>query len=141
MTRLSVIAVALVATALVGFGLWAPEGTGDTATAQAGGSKAQVLQINFKFKGSRADYERIVAPAVTPVAQVGGLRWKIWIINEATHEAGGIYLFADAASVKRFLASDLVKGITAHPALASFSVKQFDVMERETMRTRGPVKP
>lgn len=136
MTRQIVIATALIVAVIVGLGLWVADQSIATAAGQA-----QILQINFKYKGSRTDYERIVTPAVSPLAKVGGLRWKIWIINEATHEAGGIYLFADKASVQRFLASDLVAGVTSNPAFSNFNVKQSVVMMRQTVGTRGPVEP
>jgi hypothetical protein len=136
MTRQMTVAAAFVVAVISGLGLWAA----GQSIATAGG-QPQVLQISFKYTGSRSDYERIVTPAVVPLAKVEGLRWKIWIINEATHEAGGIYLFADKASVQRFLASDLVAGVKSNPALSSFSVTQSAVMMRQTVRTRGPVEP
>ena len=42
-----------------------------------------------------------VAPLAEQYAAVPGLRWKIWIINEAEGEAGGIYLFDDEESLMR----------------------------------------
>ena len=135
-TRQIVVSAALVVTVIAGLGMWVADQSIATAAGQA-----QILQIIFKYKGSRADYERIVTPAVAPLAKVEGLRWKIWIINEATHEAGGIYLLADKASVQRFLTSDLVAGVTSNPAFSSFSVKQSAVMMRQTVGTRGPVEP
>ncbi|MCK4725953.1 MAG: YdhR family protein [Anaerolineales bacterium] len=60
-------------------------------------------------------------------------------MNEAEGEAGGIYLFEDEASVKAFLGGPLAAQVTGHPALSEFSVKQFDVMEKVTEITRGPV--
>ena len=61
-------------------------------------------------------------------------------IYEAEQEAGGIYLFEDAASVKAYIEGPLAAQVTSHPALSDFSVKQFDVMEGVTAITRGPVK-
>jgi hypothetical protein len=71
---------------------------------------------------------------------VRGCRWKIWLMNEAESEAGGVYLFEDDASLKTFLESPLVAQVTSHPALSDFSVKQFDVMEAVTKITRGPIE-
>ncbi len=60
----------------------------------------KILQLNFKFSVSRAEFEQAVSPVVSQFAVVAGLRWKIWMINEEEQEAGGIYLFNDEASVK-----------------------------------------
>ena len=99
----------------------------------------RIMQLNFKFSVSGAEYEQAVSPLANDIAAVAGLRWKIWMINEAEREAGGIYLFDDEASVKEFLEGPLAAQVTGHPALSDFSVKQFDVMEDVTAITRGPV--
>lgn len=99
----------------------------------------RILQINFKFNVARADYEQAVSPLASQFAAVAGLRWKVWLMNEAESEAGGIMLFDDEASLNAFLEGPLAAQVTGHPALSDFSVKQFDVMEDETAITRGPV--
>jgi hypothetical protein len=99
----------------------------------------KILQINLKFNVPKAEYEQAASGLVNDIAAVGGLRWKVWIMNEAKQEAGGIYLFDDEASVKAYLEGPIVAQITSHPALSDFSVKQFDVMEKVTAITRGPV--
>ena len=72
-------------------------------------------------------------------AKVDGLRWKIWIMNEAENEAGGIYLFEDDSSMQAMLAGPLAGQVMNHPALSDISVKQFDIMPNETATCRGPV--
>ena len=100
----------------------------------------KILQINFKFNVSRADYEQAVSPLASGFAAVAGLRWKIWLMNEAESKSGGIMLFDDDSSLQAFLAGPVAAQVTGHPALSDFSVKQFDVMEDATGITRGPVK-
>jgi len=100
---------------------------------------ARLMQLNFKFSVSKDEYEQAVSPLAEKFAAVDGLRWKIWMMNEAEREAGGIYLFNDEASLKAFLEGPLVAQVTSHPALSDFSVKQFDVMGNVTAVTRGPV--
>jgi len=99
----------------------------------------KILQINFKFNVSKAEYQQAASGLVNDIEGVAGLRWKVWIMNEAEQEAGGIYLFDDEASVRAYLEGPIVAQVTSHPALSDFSVKQFDVMERVTAITRGPV--
>ncbi len=98
-----------------------------------------LLQLNFKFNVTRADYEGAVSPLADQFAAVPGLRWKIWMINETESEAGGIYLFENEASMKALLDSELAAGVINHPALSDFSVKTFTVMDEITAVTRGPI--
>ncbi len=42
---------------------------------------AKILQINCKLNGPRAEYERENLPYAQPIADIPGLRWKVWIID------------------------------------------------------------
>jgi hypothetical protein len=59
-----------------------------------------ILQVNYKFKSSRAEHVALVAPLAEPIAAVPGLHWKIWLMNEAEQATGGIYLFENAESAQ-----------------------------------------
>ena len=98
---------------------------------------AKILQINYKLNGPRAEYERENLPYAQPIADILGLRWKVWIINEGQSEAGGIYLFDDDAAVKAFMDGPIVAEMKGDPTL---SIKPFDVIADLTSITRGPVK-
>jgi len=99
----------------------------------------KILQINFKYSVSADEFEAAVNPMSGPISAVDGLRWKIMLHSMETAEAGGIYLFKDAASLNAFLAGPLVAQVTSHPALSDFSVKQFGIMDEFTAICRGPV--
>ena len=98
-----------------------------------------VLQINFKFNVSPAELGEAFAPLVEPIANVPGLRWKIWSLDEATSEFAGIYLFDDPDSVQAYLEGPIIAGVSKHPALSDFSIKQFGVIDEFSAITRGPV--
>jgi len=100
---------------------------------------AQVLQINFKFSVSRAEYEQAASSLAGEFAKLPGLRWKVWLMNEAEKEAGGIYLFEDKASLQAYLDGPLAAQVTSHPAFSDMSAKPFEVMTDVTATTRGPV--
>ena len=100
---------------------------------------AKILQINFKYSVSKEEYQQAANGLVDGISAVDGLRWKVWIINEAEKEAGGIYLFKDQATLDAYLQGPIVAQVTAHPALSDFSVKVFDVMGDVTAVCRGPV--
>ncbi|WP_095081786.1 YdhR family protein [Mesorhizobium sophorae] len=97
----------------------------------------KILQINYKLNGPRAEYEKDNLPYAQPIADIPGLRWKVWIINEAQSEAGGIYLFDDDAAAQSFVDGPVVSEMKGDPTL---SIKAFDVIAELTTITRGPVK-
>ena len=98
---------------------------------------AKILQVNYRLNGPRAEYERENLPYARPIADLPGLRWKVWIINEAQREAGGIYLFDDDAAVQAFLDGPIIAEMKGDPTL---SVRAFDVLADLTAITRGPVR-
>jgi hypothetical protein len=100
----------------------------------------KILQLNFKFSVSSAEYEQAVSPLADQFAAVEGLIWKVWIMNEAESEAGGIYLFNNESSLKAYLDGPLAGQVKSHPAISDMSAKVFDVMDKVTAITRGPVK-
>ena len=99
----------------------------------------KILQINYKFNVSRAEHDQVVSAVASEIAAVPGLRWKVWLMNEADSEAGGIYLFEDEASTNAYLEGPIVAQLVKLPALSDINVKQFDVPEKLTEITRGPV--
>jgi len=52
-----------------------------------------ILQINFALNVPVAEYQKMVDSVALAFLNVRGLRWKIWLLNPAAQEAGGIYLF------------------------------------------------
>ncbi|MDX8519752.1 YdhR family protein [Mesorhizobium dulcispinae] len=100
-------------------------------------TSAKILQINYKLNGPRAEYERENLPYAEPIANIPDLRWKVWIMNEAQSEAGGIYLFDNDTAVQAFLNGPIVAEMKGDPTL---SIKAFDVIAELTTITRGPVK-
>jgi hypothetical protein len=101
---------------------------------------AKILQINFRLNVPRAEFEQIAATLADDFAQLPGLRWKIWLMNEAEEEAGGIYLFEDELSLSAYLEGPLAAAVMAHPALSDLNAKVFDSIEEITRITRGPIE-
>jgi hypothetical protein len=99
----------------------------------------QLLQINFKFSVSRAEFEQLAAQLASSFAELDGLVWKIWLMNEKDSEAGGIYLFQDEASLNSYLEGPLAAQVMSHPALSELSAKPFELLGAPTSITRGPV--
>jgi len=106
----------------------------------------KILHINFKVKSAapisqvqRTMIEKALLQGAQPIANVKGLLWKIWIMNEAEKSVGGIYLFEDDASVQAYLRGEIIAGMKSNPAFSDFEVRVFDVLPEPTKITRGPV--
>ena len=99
----------------------------------------KILQVNLKFSIPRAELEAAWFPAAQPIADVPGLRWKIWLMNEKEHTAGGIYLFENEAAVQAYMAGPMVAAMMASPVLSNIDAKVFDMLKNHTAITRGPV--
>jgi len=100
----------------------------------------RLLQINFNLGVTAEQYEQVAKSIVDQFANLPGLMWKIWTMNEEKREAGGIYLFENESSMNSFLAGPLAKTVTSHPGLSNFSVKSFTIMNDLTALTQGPLE-
>jgi Putative mono-oxygenase ydhR len=99
---------------------------------------AKLLQVNYKFTGTRAKYEEANLPLARPCSELRGLRWKIWLMNAAEAEAGGIVLFEDEASRQAYIDGPLAEAQT-DPTISDIQFKRFDVLDVHSAITRGPV--
>ena len=98
-----------------------------------------ILQINFKLNVPSAEYRKIVKSVVQAIADVPGLVWKVWLLNEQEGEAGGIYLFQDEQSLSDYLSSPIIRQIKSLPQLREISGKCFETIPELTIVTRGPI--
>jgi len=98
-----------------------------------------ILQINFNLNVPVAEYQKLTDSVAHAFADMPGLRWKIWLLNPAAQEAGGIYLFDSQASLDAYLNGPLIGQLRGLPSIRNISIKQFDVMPEVTALTRGPV--
>jgi len=99
-----------------------------------------ILQINFNLNMPVADYRKMADSVAHAFLDVPGLRWKIWLLNPAAQEAGGIYLFDSQASLDAYLNGPLVAQLRGLTSIRIISIKQFEVMPEATALTRGPVE-
>jgi Putative mono-oxygenase ydhR len=98
-----------------------------------------ILQINFKLEVSPTEYQKICQSVAGAIADVPGLLWKVWLLNEKEREGGGIYLFQDEQSLSDYLSGPIVAQIKSLPQLREISAKRFDTMQEVTAVTRGPI--
>jgi len=100
-----------------------------------------ILQINFNLNAPVAEYQRVVDSVAGAFVNVPGLKWKIWLLNPAAEEAGGIYLFDSPASLDAYMNGPLVAKLRGLTVIRNVSMMQFEVMPEATALTRGPVEP
>ncbi len=100
---------------------------------------SNIVQINFNFASTRSEYEVACLPSAPQLASMPGLNWKIWLMNEADREGGGLYLFDDAQIAESF--AQQIAEVLAEMGFANISIKLFEPIETLTAITRGPVAP
>ena len=98
-----------------------------------------ILQINLKLDVAPAEYRKICESVAQAIADVPGLVWKIWLLNEQNAEAGGIYLFQDKQSLDAYLSGPIIRQIKSLPQLRGISAKWFETIPELTVVTRGPI--
>ena len=76
---------------------------------------------------------------INQVANVPGLTWKIWIINESEQTAGGVYLFDDEEDARSYVDGPVFSQVKGNPLLSEMSVKMFDIMDGPSQSTRAPL--
>jgi hypothetical protein len=99
----------------------------------------EILQVNFKLNISAEEYRQAASSLAGEFAQVDGLLWKIWILNEDEKEAGGIYFFKNKEALDAYLNGPLAAQVKSHPALTDMSAKRFSIMSEVSVITRGPI--
>ncbi len=97
-----------------------------------------ILQINFNLNMPVEEYQKMAGSVAHAFLDVPRRRWKIWLLNPATQEAGGIYLFDSQASLDAYRNGPLVAQLRGLTSIRNISMKQFEVMPEITALTRGP---
>ena len=78
--------------------------------------------------------------AITPDIERAIMKSDLGLNPATAGEAGGVYLFEDAAALDAFLAGPLAAAVMAHPAVSDLVASQFEVLEDCTAITHGPIE-
>ena len=62
--------------------------------------------------------EQECLPAAQPIADIPGLRWKIWLMKEKEQTAGGTYLFENEAALQSYMAGPILAAMMVSHVLA-----------------------
>ena len=96
----------------------------------------KLVQINFEFTVPTDEYQAVCDKVAGALAEVPGLNWKAWLINEQRREAGGIYLFENGATAARYLSGPIVAALKNKPGIKGVEIKLFDILEGPSKLTR-----
>ncbi len=99
----------------------------------------KILKIEFRFDGDRKGFEEAFKEAAAPIAETPGLKWKIWVWNDEERIGGGFYLFDKQSSVDDYLNGPIIAGLKTAPVVSETQLGVYDVVEKPTAVTRGPV--
>ena len=99
----------------------------------------KILQINLRFNVSAGELVKQFVTAAGFIAEVPGLKWKIFCMNKERGEGAGIYLFEDDDALKSYLEGPIIAGMKDKKAFSDITMKTFDVAEESTAITRGPI--
>ena len=99
----------------------------------------KLLQVNYQLDSSVSDLMRESKPVADILANVPGLRWKIWLKNDDENQGGGIYLFEDSEALKSFAEGPIIAKLRSHQAITDVSLKEFDIDQDLSSITRAPI--
>jgi hypothetical protein len=98
-----------------------------------------VLQINYQFDSTPAEHLELWSQVAEAIAATPGLISKTWLMNEADHEAGGIYLFESREAADEYLNGEIITAFAALPVISNVSVKRWDTNHEYNQITRSPL--
>jgi hypothetical protein len=100
-----------------------------------------IVQVNYTRPDMpKAEWEaRYTDDRARQFLAVPGLQWKIWLDGEDDRRAGGIYLFDTREAAEAYVAGPIVARMKANPDITDLQIRIFDVRDRMTAITNGPV--
>jgi hypothetical protein len=98
-----------------------------------------ILQVHFNYTMPTAEFEGLCEQAAPAIADVSGLRWKIFLLDAQNHAAGGHYLFQNRAAAEAYLEGPIIARLRQHPGIKNVTARLFDIQQAPTKTTRGPL--
>jgi hypothetical protein len=71
------------------------------------------------------------------IAALPGLIWKVWILDEATAELGGVYLFASRAQAQAYVDGPILEHLRHDPRVIQVEHRLWDTHALSAL-TRAP---
>ncbi len=100
-------------------------------------SSPACVQVQYQVAGSLTAYRTRAAAAAPRIAGVPGLIWKLWLLDEPTGEAAGLYLFADAATAHAFVEGPTLDALRQGPGISGVRARVLPVVPDLSRATFG----
>ena len=100
----------------------------------------KLLLVNYSRERGQDDAEQAAAllQSAERITGLPGLQWKIWFYDDDRHVAGSVYLFEGEESARAW-GDRVPEALGRYPGFSDVEVSYFDVDERLSAITRGPV--
>jgi hypothetical protein len=79
------------------------------------------------------------ADAAQAIATIPGLIWKIWVMDEAASELGGVYLFASRAQAQAYADGPILQHLRCDPRVARVEHRIWDTHALSAMTRASDV--
>lgn len=101
----------------------------------------KLIQVNYKREqvSTAPDLMARLTESANRMATLPGLVWKVWGYDDATLSYSGFYLFDNEASARAFGDGRMIESLSSQEDVSEIRVTYFDVDERLTHITRGPL--
>jgi hypothetical protein len=94
-----------------------------------------ILQVNYKWNVEE-DVANRVADNAERYNDIPGLQWKLWIRDPETKTSGGIHLFTDRESARRYFEDVALPVITNLDGAGEIDWKILDINEDASRANR-----
>ena len=85
------------------------------------------MLITFTSAADLADLKRPFTDYANGLRTIDGLVYKTWIRDGQT--LGGVHVFTSRAAAERYLASEMVAGLTGTPGFSDFEIRHWEVLD------------
>jgi len=96
-----------------------------------------IVQINFPFTESQKELESHSEEVAGRFIDIDGLQWKIWLVDEASKTAGGIYQFENRDKAEAYAGGEMVAHLKN--VRDGVQVNVFDTIGGAGKLTRAPL--
>jgi Putative mono-oxygenase ydhR len=101
--------------------------------------KLLVVKYTRQLGQDDADQAANLMHAAEQLAGLPGLNWKIWIYDDSKQVAGAVYLFDSEEHARAWGDEALRPSLGRLPGISDIEATYFDVDERLSAVTRGPL--
>lgn len=96
-----------------------------------------LLQITFRYSVPAAMARKAFDYLAPKLADMPGLVWKVWGLNEEEQSGCGTYLFDNETNLRAYLESEVFEQISGNPFVEDLTVQPYQFEEAPSRITRG----